>query len=164
MTDQNEQSDAALNFPTVGRWRVTALPGGWMFIAKFGIKQMVADPAVIPANVSLGEDVLSAPDGLQAYIAAQGRLIQSHLIAPKIAGPQLMPFPGADEAYLFFVRHTPGGSGTMIHVQQYVRAGSWVGIITLTAREAELQTVRPAYESFAKGLRIIRLAESAKPA
>jgi hypothetical protein len=160
LTDSHEQSDAALNFPIVGKWRVTALPGGWMFISKFGIKQMVADPQAIAANVSLGEDTLSAPDGLQAYIATQIILIQSHLLMPKIAGPQLMSFPGADEAYLFFVRHTPEGAQNMIHVQQYVRAGLWVGIVTLTTLEAQLQAVRPAYESFVKGLRIIQAQQT----
>ncbi len=134
-----------------------------MYIAKFGIKQMTADPLVIPANVSLGEDTLSAPDGLPAYIAAQEKLIQSHLLLPRMAGPQLMPFAGADEAYLFFVRHTPNEAGNMIHVQQYIRAGLWVGIITLTTLESQLQAVRPAYESFAKGLRIIPLQEASVP-
>ncbi len=152
-----------MSFPSVGRWRVTALPGGWIFVAKFGIKQMLADPLLIPANVTIGEDTLSAPDVLPAYIAAQGRLIQSHLLQPRIAGPQMITFAGADEAYLLFVRHTPEGVGNMIHVQQYVRTGTWVGIVTLTTLEAQLQTVRPAYEAFVKGLRIIPAPEQNVP-
>jgi hypothetical protein len=155
-----EQSGAAMGFPTVGRWRVTALPNGWMYVANFGIKQMAANPQTIPANVSLGEDVLSAPDSLPDYIAAQGKLIEHHLMLPKMAGPQLMPFTGAEEAYLFFVRHTPDGAGNMLHVQRYVRSGNWVGIITLTTPEAQLQAVRPDYEAFVKGLRIIPLEEN----
>jgi hypothetical protein len=66
-----------------------------------------------------------------------------------------MPFAGSEEAYLYFVRHTPDGTGNMLHVQRYVRSGTWVGIITLTTLESQLQAVRPAYEAFVKGLRII---------
>jgi hypothetical protein len=150
-----------MNFPRVGRWRVTALPAGWIYVANFGIKQMMMDPKVIPANVSLGEDVLAATDSLPAYITAQGNMIQHHLLVPKMAGPQLMPFIGAEEAYLFFVRHTPNGAANMLHVQRYVRAGTWVGIITLTTVESQLQAVRPDYEAFVKGLRIIPAEETA---
>lgn len=149
-----------MSFPTVGRWRVTALPSGWMYVANFGIKQMIADPQSIAANVSLGEDLLAGKDSLPEYIAAQGKLIQHHLLMPKMAGPQLMPFIGAEEAYLFFVRHTPDGAGNMLHVQRYVRSGDWVGIITLTTPEAQLQAVRPDYEAFVKGLRIIPIVPS----
>jgi hypothetical protein len=144
-----------LNFPTVGRWRVTALPGGWMFVANFGIKQMMPQPGSVAANISLGEDSLGGHDALAGYIAAQSKLIQHHLVLPKMAGPQSMPFPGAEEGYLFFVRHTPDGAGNMLHAQRYVRSGDWIGIITLTTLESHLQTVRQDYEAFVKGLRII---------
>ena len=137
----------------MGRWRVTTLPRGWMYVANFGIRQMTADP--IAANVSLGEDKLLESDSLQSYIAAQGKLIQHHLLLPRMAGPQPMPFVGAEEAYLFFVRHTPDGAGSMLHVQRYVRTGDWVGIITLTTPEERLPTVRPDYEEFVRGLRIM---------
>lgn len=153
MTASQEQPDASTNFPTVGRWRITALPSGWMYVINFGIKQMVQQG--IPANVSLGEDVLATSNSLPDYIAAQGKLIEYHLLLPKMAGPQLMPFAGSEEAYLYFVRHTPDGSANMLHVQRYVRSGTWVGIITLTTLESQLQAVRPAYEAFVKGLRII---------
>jgi hypothetical protein len=43
----------------------------------------------------------------------------------------------------------------MLHVQTYVRVGRWVGIITLTTVEAYLKVVRPDYEAFLKGLRIL---------
>ena len=163
LTERQEQSGAAQNFPQVGRWRVTALPAGWMYVANFGIKQMVMDLEMVPANVSLGEDTLSAPDGLPAYIAAQGKLMQHHLTEPKMAGPQITPFQGADEAYLFFVRHTQGAAGKMLHAQSYVRSGTWVGIVTLTTLESQLVAVRPGYDSFLKGLRILPPPEEKAP-
>ncbi len=132
-----------------------------MFVANFGIKQMVMDLQAVPANVSLGEDTLVAPDGLPAYIAAQGKLMEHHLAEPKMAGPQITPFQGADEAYLFFVRHTAGVSGKMLHAQSYVRAGTWVGIVTLTTLESQLMAVRPGYDSFLKGLRILPPSDKA---
>ena len=136
------------------------LPIGWMYIRDFGIKQVTADPEAIPANVALGEDSLSAPDGLPAYIAAHAKLIQSHLLLPRIAGPQPIPFTGAEEAYLLFVRHSPNPSGNMFHVQNYVRLGTWLGIITLTTPEPQLHAVRPDYDAFVQGLFIMPLAKS----
>ena len=162
LTVPEEKTGAERSFPTVGRWRVTALPGGWMYVANYGIKQMVRDVAATAANVSIGEDVLGASDGLQGYIAAQSKLMQHHLSEAKMAGPQPMPFQGAEEAYLFFVRHRPNQPerepSTMLHVQQYVRSGLWVGIVTLTVPEVQLQAVRTDYELFVKGLRIMPAA------
>ena len=130
-----------------------------MYVANFGIKQMLMDQQAVPANVSLGEDVLSSTTGLQAYIAAQSSLMQHHLVAAKMAGPQSMPFAGADEAYLFFIRHTPNQPARdpcpMLHAQRYARSGLWVGIVTLTVPESQLQSVRADYEAFVKGLRIM---------
>lgn len=131
-----------------------------MYIPDFGIKQVTSNPEAIPANVALGEDSLSAPDGLSAYIAAQATLIQNHLLLPRIAGPQPIPFTGAEEAYLLFVRHSPDPSGNMFHVQSYVRSGTWLGIVTLTTTEPQLQAVRPDYDAFVKGLFIMPLVES----
>ena len=163
LTEHQEHNGAAQSFPRVGRWRVTSLPAGWMYVANFGIKQMVMDPEATPANVSLGEDKLAAPNGLPAYIAAQGKLMEHHLAEPKMAGPQITPFQGAEEAYLFFIRHSVGEAGKMLHAQSYVRSGTWVGIVTLTTLESQLLTVRPAYESFLKGLRILPPPEGAPP-
>ncbi len=130
-----------------------------MYVANFGIKQMMLHQRTVPANVSLGEDTLGAADGLQGYIAAQSKLMQHHLFAARMAGPQPMPFSGAEEAYLFFVRHTlNAGEGEpcpMLHAQRYVRSGLWVGIVTLTVPESQLQGVRVDYEAFVKGLRIM---------
>ncbi len=158
--DTQQYTGFPTSFPSIGRWRITALPGGWMFVANFGIKQMLQRT---PANITLGEDMLPEEGGLQAYIAAQAKLINHHLLLPRMAGPQSMPFPGAEEAYLFFVRHTPDGAGNMLHVQRYVRSGNWVGIITLTTPEDNLSAVRPDYEAFVKGLRILPLPPPPEP-
>jgi hypothetical protein len=126
-----------------------------VYVADFGIRQMVPDPRTIAANVTLGQDMLAAPDALAEYIKTQAKLIGEHLMEAKTAGPQPMTFAGAAEAYLFFVRHRPAGAPDMLHAQTYVRLGLWVGIITLTTPEAQLKTVRPDYDAFVKGLRIL---------
>jgi hypothetical protein len=126
-----------------------------MFIPQMGVRQIVTDARQIAANVSLGEDILQHPGALADYIAAQARLIEGHFTGAKLAGPQPTPFAGCDEAMLFMVRHTPDGAPGMLHVQSYVRVGLWLGIITLTTVEAELRNVRPDYEFFVKGLRIL---------
>ena len=134
---------------------MSVLPNGWMFISDFGIRQMTQDPSQIAANVSLGEDQLKHEGAMAEYIAAQAKLIEAHLKGAKVAGPQVTPFAQSDEANMFMVRHTPEGVPGMLHVQSYVRVGLWLGIVTLTTVEAQLRAVRPDYEAFLKGLRIL---------
>jgi hypothetical protein len=131
------------------------MPSGWIHVADFGIRQMTADRRTIAANVSLGQDTLASVDGLADYIKVQTKLIEGHLIEPKMAGPQAMAFAGAEEAFLFFVRHRPKDGPEMLHAQTYVRVGLWVGIVTLTTPEAALRAIRPDYDMFMKGLRIL---------
>jgi hypothetical protein len=123
------------------------MPSGWIHVADFGIRQMTADRRTIAANVSLGQDTLASK--------VQTKLIEGHLIEPKMAGPQAMAFAGAEEAFLFFVRHRPKDGPEMLHAQTYVRVGLWVGIVTLTTPEAALRAIRPDYDMFMKGLRIL---------
>ena len=149
-----EETRAETTFPTVGRWLVTSLPSGWIYVAGFGIRQMPVDAQVLPANISVGQDQLAGPGEFGAYVANQSRLIHHHLQNPAIAGPQATAFAGAEEALLFFVRHTSPNGFSMLHAQTYVRCESWVGIVKLTTEESQLKAVRPSYEAFLKGLRI----------
>ena len=163
MTQTIAQSGAATQFPSVGRWTVTAMPSGWIYIADFGIRQIKIDTRPVPASVGIGQDTLTSETGFAEYIEKQMKLIGGHLVEPKFAGPQPTAFPGADEAQLIFVRHNADSVGTILHAQTYVRSGLWLGIITLTTLEEHLRTVRPDYDVFVKGLRIRQLqtAESA---
>lgn len=155
MTETWAQSGAVAHFPSVGRWSVTTIPAGWIYVADFGIRQMAMAPGTVTASVSVGQDSLSSESGLADYIEKQKTLIGNHLKEAKFAGPQATAFPGADEAQLLFVRHNVDSVGSMLHAQTYARLGLWSGIITLTALEAQLRAVRPDYDAFVKGLRIL---------
>jgi hypothetical protein len=148
------QSGAAAHFPSVGRWTVTAMPAGWIYVADFGIRQMTVNAGAVSASVVLGQDALIAPDSLAEYVEKQKKLIGGHLKEAKFAGPQATAFAGAEEAQLVFVRHIAGADKSMLHAQTYVRLAEWIGIITLTTLESELKAVRPDYDAFVKGLRI----------
>jgi hypothetical protein len=130
------------------------MPPGWLYVAGFGMRQMTVAAGTIAASVGLGQDTLSSEGGLAEYIEKQKKLIEGQLKEAKFAGPQATAFAGADEAQLMFIRHSVESVGSMLHAQTYVRMGDWVGIITLTAVEAQLRAVRPDYEAFVKGLRI----------
>ncbi len=134
---------------------MTALPSGWVFVADFGIKQIPSAPQQISANVSLVEEPIEAPDRLPGYIEEQKKLIEENIAGARIGGPQLYAFPGSEEAYLLLVRHTPEGAVAMLHIQTYVRVGSWLGIITLTTPDELLPAVRPHYDAFVRGLSIL---------
>jgi len=131
------------------------MPGGWLYVAGFGIRQITLAAGAVAASVGLAQDALSVEDGIAEYIEKQNKLIGNYLKEAKFAGPQATAFAGADEAHLLFVRHTVDKAGSMLHAQTYVRLGDWVGIVTLTAQEAQLRAVRPDYEAFVKGLRIL---------
>ena len=109
-----------------------------MLIADFGIRQITIDAKTIAPNVGLGEDRLGEDDTLAQYIEKQKKLIGGHLQKAKFAGPQVLPFPGTEEAYLFFVRHNLDAAVGMVHAQTYVRVENWLGIITLTTPETQL--------------------------
>jgi hypothetical protein len=145
---------AASQFPSIGRWSVTAMPSGWIYVAEFGIRQMRTNVGSVAASVGVGQDTLPSESGLADYIEAQKKLMDGHLKEARFAGPQATAFPGADEASLLFVRHSVQPAGILLHAQTYARSGRWVGIITLTALETQLQAVRTDYEAFVKGLRI----------
>jgi len=130
------------------------MPAGWIYIAGFGIKQMSAAPGAVVASVGVGQDAIDEESGMGAYIEKQMKLIESRLKEVKCAGPKAIPFTGAEEAYLLFVRHRMDAAGNMLHAQTYARVGRWVGIVTLTALEAQLSLVRQDYDAFLKGLRI----------
>lgn len=130
------------------------MPGGWLYIADFGIRKMTMEAGQVAASVGLGQDMLGSENDLVEYIEKQKKLIGSHLSEAKFAGPQATAFAGADEAQLLFVRHNVSSVGSMLHAQTYVRLSRWLGIVTLTTLEAQLRTVRPDYEAFVKGLRI----------
>jgi hypothetical protein len=134
---------------------MTVLPQGWDVVYGFGIRQLVPGSEYIVANVGLEEENLGAEDEFEGYLAKQTELIKSTLSEPKIAGPQPTSFPGCDEARLILVLHAPPGVESIAHVQTYVRVGPWVGIITLTAPQEQLQNVRPYSDQFTQGLRIL---------
>ena len=134
---------------------MTVLPQGWAVIYGFGIRQQSPGAPMILANVALGQDDLETAEDFSEYLEAQVKLIQHTLNEPKIAGPQPTAFPGSDEARLMLVRHTPPGVEPVIHVQTYVRIGTWVGIITLTSSEDQLRAVRPYSDQFVQGLHIL---------
>jgi len=154
------QPGVATQFPSVGRWTVTGMPAGWIFVADFGIRQMVMNAGAVAASVGVGQDTLKSADELAEYLQKQKKLIEGALKEARIAGPQATAFAGADEAHLLFVRHTVSGAGSMLHAQTYVRVGLWLGIITLTTLEDQLKAVRGDYDVFVKGLRIRQYASS----
>jgi hypothetical protein len=110
---------------------------------------------MIAASVGVAEDKLPEDELLGMYIGKQVQMIQQHFQHAKLAGPQPGAFPGADESQLLMVRHAPPDADVILHVQTYVRVGNWIGIVTFTTAESQLREVRPSYEIFLKGLRIL---------
>jgi hypothetical protein len=97
------QPGIAAQFPSVGRWSVTGMPAGWMYVADFGIRQMRMDSRSVAASVGIGQDTLAGEAEFSEYIEKQMKLIEGHLKEARLAGPQPTAFPGANEARLLSV-------------------------------------------------------------
>jgi len=125
-----------------------------MFVADFGIRQILFEQQMVAASVGLGCD--KQPDDLPLpdYIQKQMAMIGDQLEQAIFAGPRAVPFEGAEESYLLFIRHNVDSVGSMIHAQTYIRLGNWFGIVTLTTLEANLPILRADYDAFVRGLRI----------
>jgi len=119
-----------------------------------GIREMAQAEGTPKASVALGQDSLEGAETLQEYISRQKGLILNYLKGASIAGPQASSFAGSDEAFLVIYRHLSPDGVSILQAQTYVRSGTWVGIITLTAGESRLSTIKPAYEGFLRGLNI----------
>jgi hypothetical protein len=135
----------------VGRWGVRLIPDGWEFAHGFGIQKLEGGPQV--ANIRLSEDTLPAGKLLALYLVAQKTLFDRAFADPKIAGPSVIAFPGADEAALLFLKHGEReGAPAVIQAQTYLRRERWIGIITFTALGDHFSSLKANYQSFAAGL------------
>ena len=154
------QTQTGPNAPVlaIGRWEVRLVPHGWVYVPDFGIRK--AEEGVIPSNVTVNQDTLLCGDKLGLYIDAQMALMRNTFKEPMIAGPRPAEFAGTDEAMLLMVKHGTLNGYTVVQVQNYVRCGSWIGIVTLTTLETELLRVRKDFERFCKSLVILPEPES----
>lgn len=137
----------------VGRWGVSNIPDEWDFAPDFGIRKLEDGRQL--ANIRLSGDILPAGNALAPYLVAQKMLIERVFANPKIAGPTVIAFPGADEAALLFLKHGElEGASALIQAQTYVRVKRWIGIITFTATAETFARFKADYQSFAAGLQI----------
>ena len=141
----------------VGRLEIRLVPHGWVYVPDFGIRK--AGESMVPSNVAVNEDTLLCGDKLALYLDAQIALMKNTFKDPMIAGPKPAEFAGTDEAMLLMVKHGTLNGYTVVQVQNYVRCGTWIGIVTLTTLERELLNVRQDFERFSKALVIHPEAE-----
>lgn len=147
----------------MGRWGITVLPEGWVIVPNLGARQFSQDPRAIVSSIVLSHDPLPPGKTLLEYMTTQRTMIAASYPEAQIAGPQPSPFPNAEEGFLLLVRHRVPMGMDMLHVQNYVRVGTWIGIVTLTVAEPMLRTIRPDHDAFVKGLCILPPEPPAPP-
>ncbi len=137
----------------IGRWIISAVPGGWFFVPDFGLRHNSPYPT---SNITVKDDILLAGDKLEPYIQAQITILRRTYLNPAIAGPQTSGSlrTEVDESMLLLIRHQPVNGTGVMQVQTYVRLAAWLGIITLTTTDRNLQRNRPDYERFVASLKI----------
>jgi hypothetical protein len=157
------QTQTGPNAPVlcIGRWEVRLVPHGWVYVPDFGIRK--SGDGVVPSNVAVNQDTLLVGDKLSPYLDAQIAMMKNTFQDPTIAGPKPTEFAGADEAMLLMVKHGALNGLSVVQVQNYVRCGKWIGVITLTTLEPELLQVRQDFERFSKALAILPEPETSQP-
>ena len=137
----------------IGRWIISAVPGGWFYMPDFGLRHNSPYPT---SNITVKDDTLLAGNKLEPYIQAQINILRRTYLDPAFAGPQasVLLRTEVDESMLLLIRHQPVNGSSVMQVQTYVRLATWLGIITLTTTDRNLPRDRPDYERFVASLRI----------
>ena len=136
----------------MGRWEIASVPANWWFVPEFGLKHNTAEQPA--SNITVKDDVLLAGNRLEPYIRVQMEILKGRYEGLAFAGPQKSTLYEANETMLLMIRHPLREGVSLLQVQTYVRAGSWLGIITLTTTERMLTSVRRDYEQFVASLKI----------
>lgn len=145
----------------IGRWVLTVVPVGWVFVSGYGLRSTTSTPT--PSSLLFTEDVLPAGDNLDPYMQAQSKMLAQTYPTTQIAGPADAQVPGADRAQLLILKHPATSGGDVFQIQTYVLSTRWVGIVTLTATPQQIATARSAMNEVIAGLHILPEAADLPP-
>ncbi len=130
---------------TIGSWAFHKIPNGWQIQEGLGIQQIVKD--AFPASIGAMEEPMGPGITLAQYVEAHTKMFREHLPEPKIdaAGPPAIH--GSEETAALQVRYTTKDGPSVCYHRVYVRSGSTIGVLTLTALQKDIPSVQPLYDS-----------------
>jgi len=129
----------------IGSWAFHKIPNGWQIQEGLGIQQDVKD--AFPASVGAMEEPLGPGITLRQYVEAQTKMFREYLREPKIDAALPPTIPGSVETVALEVRYSTKDGQSIYYHRVYARSGAVIGVLTLTALEKDLSSVRPVYDS-----------------
>jgi pSer/pThr/pTyr-binding forkhead associated (FHA) protein len=129
----------------IGSWAFHKIPEHWQIQDGLGIQQIVKD--AFPASVGLTEEPMGPGIALAQYVEAHTKMFRDHLPEPKIDAAASPAIHGSEETAALNVRYTIKDGPSVCYHRVYARSGSTIGVITLTALEKDLPSIRPIYDS-----------------
>ena len=135
----------------IGSWAFARIPVGWQIQEGLGIQLKAKDDTVFPSNVGAMEEPLGPGITLSQYVEAQTKMFREYLPEPQIDAALPPKIPGAFETIALELRFITKNGSSMFYRCVYARSRSAIGVLTLTALEKDLSSVRPAYDSFLAG-------------
>jgi len=129
----------------IGSWAFHKIPSGWQIQEGLGIQQDIKD--AFPASVGAMEEPLGPGITLPQYVEAQTKMFREYLREPKIDAALPPTIPGSAETVALEVRYSTKDGQSIYYHRVYARSGAVIGVLTLTALEKDLSSVRPVYDS-----------------
>ena len=130
---------------TIGSWAFHKIPGGWQIQEGLGIQQDVKD--AFPSSIGAMEEPLGPGITLPQYVEAQTKMFREYLREPKIDAALPPAIPGSAETVALEVRYSTKDGQSIYYHRVYARSGAVIGVLTLTALEKDLSSIRPVYDS-----------------
>ncbi len=128
---------------SIGSWSFSRIPDGWEAQEGFGIQQKAKNG--FPSNIVVTEEQLAEGASLQQFVEAQVNMLRQYLRQPSIEAALPPGVPGAEESVAIDVKYSTKEGDVVMYKRIYARAGSAVGVLTLTVLEKDLQSVLPAF-------------------
>jgi len=129
----------------IGGWSFAKIPTGWQIQEGLGIQQDAKDK--FPSNLGAMEESLGPNITLQQYVEAQIKMFREYLREPRIDAAVPPKIQGAGETMALEVRYQTKEGQSIYYQRVYARRGSTVGVLTLTALEQDLASVRADYDT-----------------
>jgi len=129
----------------IGSWAFHKIPEHWQIQEGLGIQQIVKD--AFPASVGVTEEPMGRGITLAQYVEAHTKMFREHLPEPKIDAAAPPAIHGSEETAALNVRYTIKDGPSVCYHRVYARCGSTIGVLTLTALQKDLDSVRPLYDS-----------------
>lgn len=136
---------------TVGHWHFVQPGDGWEPVEGIGLRR--SEPTGVQGSIVADEEELESELPLERYVGRQQLILDAVFVNPEVRAFESTAVTGADEAGTLNVRHRGESGQWIVQEQLYVRSAKCVGIVTFTASEHDLPSLRAAFDEIRTRLR-----------